>query len=190
MALAGGMLRYRIVARPLQAAVVEYNGDPGPSTAAMWRRSQLFALTLSRSYSSSSVNPVQMAMRRTSGPTRRPDNTRPSFPKPSRTADRPSGSRRPPARGRIPGYTGALTKRNEPGLRHKDAASFVLSQQLKEFIRRHPHPMHPKDISQAVQLIRQAPMHQHNAVVWNQMIHLLGRESKMEYMWKTFNDVS
>ena len=95
-----------------------------------------------------------------------------------------------PARDRAPGYTGALLKKNEPGLRFADAPSFILSQQLKEFVRSHPFPMKGNHIGQAVNLVRQAPLHMHNTVVWNQILHLLGREHKLDAMFKNYNDVS
>ena len=87
------------------------------------------------------------------------------------------------------GYTGALTKKNEPGLRYDDAASFVLSNQIKEYLKHNPSPMKSGQIEKLVTLVKNAPPLAQNAVVWNQVLHVLGREEKHALMWRTFQDV-
>ncbi|ORX36042.1 hypothetical protein BD324DRAFT_629937 [Kockovaella imperatae] len=194
-------MSYRLVARAGGLITRSYNGDPGPSTLARWRQEsqRTFGSTpghlLGQQQRPRTVDRQPVAG--DGGARQRPFNPRLNHASQSR--DGPPrrmapfrhsiATRRPPSANRIPGYTGPLTKRNEPGLRHEDAPSFILSQQIKELIRRNPFPMKPKVISQAVMLVRQAPMHYHNNVVWNQIIHLLGRERKLEGMWKTFNDM-
>jgi pentatricopeptide repeat protein len=46
------------------------------------------------------------------------------------------------------------------------------------------------DIDRAIQLVTEAPRSTVSTPVWNMLLGMIGREGRLELMWKTFNDVS
>lgn len=61
---------------------------------------------------------------------------------------------------------------------------------LKEHIQSSSSPMTDKQIEAAVTILEDAPKVSVNVVVWNMLLGMMGREGKLERMWKSFNDVS
>jgi pentatricopeptide repeat protein len=51
-------------------------------------------------------------------------------------------------------------------------------------------PMSAIQIEEGVRLLVETPRESVNTVVYNQMLSLIGREGKLERMWRLFNDVS
>ena len=64
------------------------------------------------------------------------------------------------------------------------------SRQLREWIRAHPSPINHSSLQEAVHIVTSADKKAINAVVWNALLALIGREGSLERMWKLFNDVS
>jgi pentatricopeptide repeat protein len=49
--------------------------------------------------------------------------------------------------------------------------------------------MSNQQVDAAMRIVEIAPRASVNAVVWNQLLAMLGREGRMEKMWKVYNDV-
>ncbi len=64
------------------------------------------------------------------------------------------------------------------------------SRQLREWIRAHPSPINHSSMDEAVGIVLGAEKGAVNAVVWNMLLGLIGREGSLERMWKLYNDVS
>ena len=50
--------------------------------------------------------------------------------------------------------------------------------------------MSPADLDKAIKLVMDAPKSTVSTPVWNMLLGTIGREGRLELMWKTFNDVS
>jgi pentatricopeptide repeat protein len=46
------------------------------------------------------------------------------------------------------------------------------------------------DIDRAIKLVTDSPKTALSTPVWNMLLGMIGREGRLELMWKTFNDVS
>lgn len=68
--------------------------------------------------------------------------------------------------------------------------SYDTARALKIFMASNPSPMNDFQLNEAYKIVAFAPVAAQNAVVWNQLLALTGREGKMDRLWKTFNDVS
>lgn len=49
--------------------------------------------------------------------------------------------------------------------------------------------MSPADLDKAIKLVMDAPKSTVSTPVWNMLLGTIGREGRLELMWKTFNDV-
>lgn len=70
---------------------------------------------------------------------------------------------------------------------------YVLSASLKRYIDKNITSTavpNPKNVGQAIAMIKTAPKASANVVVWNQLLGMLGKIGSMERMWSTYNDVS
>jgi pentatricopeptide repeat protein len=50
--------------------------------------------------------------------------------------------------------------------------------------------MSPADLDKAIKLVMDAPKSTVSTPVWNMLLGTIGRQGRLELMWKTFNDVS
>jgi len=68
------------------------------------------------------------------------------------------------------------------------------SRELKAWIAKNKAPigksMKSVQIEEAIGLLLATPREGVNAAVYNQLLALIGREGRMERMWRLFNDVS
>ena len=64
------------------------------------------------------------------------------------------------------------------------------SRQLREWIRAHPLPINATSLQEAIGIVTNAEKGAVNAVVWNALLGLAGRQGGLEKMWKLYNDVS
>jgi pentatricopeptide repeat protein len=64
------------------------------------------------------------------------------------------------------------------------------SRQLREWIKAHPIPINFSKLQDAVGIVLGAEKGAVNAVVWNTLLGLVGRQGSLERMWKLYNDVS
>lgn len=46
------------------------------------------------------------------------------------------------------------------------------------------------DVEKAIKLVMETPRNAVSVPVWNMLLGMIGREGRLELMWKTFNDVS
>ena len=46
------------------------------------------------------------------------------------------------------------------------------------------------DLDKAIKLVMESPKSSVSTPVWNMLLGKIGREGRLELMWKTFNDVS
>ena len=100
--------------------------------------------------------------------------------------NRPSGkyasSARPaPFYNQIPNYERPTGHMGDP---------FETSKRVAEWIAKHPSPIKPWDIDELLRMVMDAPRYRMNTVVWNQVISLLGKEHKLEVMFRALNHVS
>ena len=50
--------------------------------------------------------------------------------------------------------------------------------------------MTPADLDKAIKMVMDSPKSEVSTPVWNMLLGTIGREGRLELMWKTFNDVS
>jgi hypothetical protein len=50
--------------------------------------------------------------------------------------------------------------------------------------------MSSADLDKAIKLVMEAPKSTVSTPVWNMLLGTIGREGRLELMWKTYNDVS
>jgi hypothetical protein len=67
---------------------------------------------------------------------------------------------------------------------------FETSKRVAEWIAKHPSPIKPWDIDELLRMVMDAPRYRMNTVVWNQVLSLLGKEHKLEVMFRALNHVS
>jgi len=154
-------------------AVTTYaqNGDPGPN-AARFRKSQRKALREEKSTRAVSgldalnglLDPAPVAPRER---TRRYDSAR------------DTGSR--DARGgRNFEYTGKSTSAPD---------AYGTSLKLRKITQPRIGTMTSADLDKAIKLVVESPKSSVSTPVWNMLLGKIGREGRLELMWKTFNDV-
>ena len=152
-----------------EAAMREYHGDPGPSTV---RRRQQSPSPHPRDGRLARVGPSRDAYPRSSLPSPRPfqaiRNSR--FPASPR-----SPSRSPLGRH---GKTSAVV----------EADAYDTSHRLKAWLRTRPE-LKTGQFDELMTFVSETPKNKVNAVVWNQVLGVLGQHGKMDRMWKAYNDV-
>lgn len=87
--------------------------------------------------------------------------------------DRPSGERFNRGRAQLPAPT-------DP---------YGTSLRLKKIIQPRSGEMTSADVEKAIKLVMEAPRSAVSVPVWNMLLGMIGREGRLELMWKTFNDV-
>jgi hypothetical protein len=60
---------------------------------------------------------------------------------------------------------------------------------LKKITNTRNGPMSLADLDKAIKLVMEAPRSTVSTPVWNMLLGTIGREGRLELMWKTFNDV-
>lgn len=181
----GGLRTLTTTPRVLATAQAEYqnNGDPGPN-AAKFRKSQRKALREGKSTQALGslqlldglMDPeaVNRIPRRSPRPPREGDRTTRStggFGRSSQSQNRPNKSRFEPA-----------------GIVAPDA--YGTSVRLRKAIQPRSGAMTAADIDRAIKLVTDSPKSALSTPVWNMLLGMIGREGRLELMWKTFNDVS
>lgn len=68
--------------------------------------------------------------------------------------------------------------------------AYETSKRITEWIRDHPSPIKPWEVDELLRLVMDAPRYRMNTVCWNQVIALLGKEHKLETMFRSLNHVS
>lgn len=148
-------------------------GDPGPN-ASKFRKSQKKALRDEKS--TTAVGGLD-TLNGLLDPAPRPPRVRTArFEKPredrSRIRERGSGR-----------YENAVKTSSPPD-------AFRTSIKLREITKSRPAPMSTADLDKAIKLVMDAPRSTVSTPVWNMLLGTIGREGRLELMWKTFNDVS
>ena len=64
------------------------------------------------------------------------------------------------------------------------------SLRLKKIIQPRSGTMTTVDVEKAIKLVMETPRNAVSVPVWNMLLGMIGREGRLELMWKTFNDVS
>jgi hypothetical protein len=154
-------------------AEVYKNGDPGPN-AAKFRKSQRKALRQGNTRAVGSLDILDGLMdpQALEKIERRPQ--RPPREYSGRMSMRDPGS--------------ARSRFESPGKTAPDA--YGTSLRLRKAIQPRSGAMTSADIDRAIQLVTEAPRSTVSTPVWNMLLGMIGREGRLELMWKTFNDVS
>lgn len=66
---------------------------------------------------------------------------------------------------------------------------FGTSLRLKRIIQPRSGPMTSADVEKAIKMVMETPRDAVSVPVWNMLLGMIGREGRLELMWKTFNDV-
>lgn len=87
------------------------------------------------------------------------------------------------------GYRNSTSARNsDPSQRSKDDP-FTTSTELRDLVKASGTPMSNAQIETAINIVTSARKSAVNIIVWNHLLGILGREGRLEKMWKMFNDV-
>lgn len=68
--------------------------------------------------------------------------------------------------------------------------AYGTSLKLRKITKSKPAPMSTAELDKAIKLVTEAPRSTVSTPVWNMLLGTIGREGRLELMWKTFNDVS
>lgn len=150
------------------------NGDPGPN-AAKFRKSQRKALREGRSARAVGSLDVLDGLMDPAALDRIP--TRPQH---------------PPRE-----YSGRMSTRDPRSTRSRFESAgktapdaYGTSLRLRKAIQPRSGPMTSADIDRAISLVTDAPRSTVSTPVWNMLLGMIGREGRLELMWRTYNDVS
>lgn len=158
------------------------NGDPGPN-AAKFRKSQRKALLEGKTQAVGGLDALNDLL--DPQPAGRKENDRPrTF---TRARDRDSG-RGKEREGRT------LVRRGPRSFEYKGKSvsppdAYGTSMRLSK-ITRSKSGMTPADLDKAIKMVMDSPKSEVSTPVWNMLLGTIGREGRLELMWKTFNDVS
>lgn len=158
------------------------NGDPGPN-AARYRKSQRKALREGKTQAVGGLDALNDLL--DPQPAGKKDSDRPrTF---TRERDRDS-SRGKEREGRT------LIGRGPRSFEYKGKSvsppdAYGTSMRLSK-ITRSKSGMTPADLDKAIKMVMDSPKSEVSTPVWNMLLGTIGREGRLELMWKTFNDVS
>lgn len=68
--------------------------------------------------------------------------------------------------------------------------AYGTSLKLRKITRPKTGPMTAADLDNAIKLVMESPKSTVSTPVWNMLLGTIGRQGRLELMWKTFNDVS
>ena len=77
-----------------------------------------------------------------------------------------------------------------PGRTASPPDAYGTSIKLRKITKPRIGVMSPADLDKAIKLVMDAPKSTVSTPVWNMLLGTIGREGRLELMWKTFNDVS
>ena len=184
----------------LALAQREYRGDPGPSSRKSQESRVRSSLRSGRDSGRQSttlndrgVLDALLDRSTRDAPRQRPFREERLIP----SQGRAPRSVTPAQRGRIrprfdPTSQGFYTPRSLPqkGADKLQPNPYDTARQLRAWINAHPPPINHSSLKEAIGIVMGAEKGAVNAVVWNALLGLVGRQGGMERMWKLYNDVS
>jgi pentatricopeptide repeat protein len=158
----------------------EYHGDPGPSSSLHLKsRKKQLRETVSGDRKGGSLKDLAALDDLMNADSRRPfrarDETRSNMREPSFRPQSTYGQ----SNTQLP-RTWAPAAPTDP---------YATAFNLQRWIKFHPSPMSEHDVDKAYEMVVDARQEAVNAPVWNILLALLGREGKLDRMWKAFNEV-
>jgi len=189
-------------------SVREYHGDPGPRTSLHRKtaRKQLRQAVDGGSGSIQGLDQLEKLFQldsRVEGSNRVYSKHLPVGPGPSRSNDGVNDASRPPRQASqakdVPSRSMISARQQNRLPRYSDGGSssglsvannqYKTAIRIQKWIREHPSPIRDNEIENLILMITSAEKSQANVVAWNLLFGLLGREGKLNRMWKAFNEV-
>lgn len=188
--------------------VREYHGDPGPTTSrqrVQGRPTQsqgtpgAFGRQMPRqTYGAASIDPSSRSAPSRPGSYGGPQSLRPRSPSADRGGPRAAPLRsRPGESANRPSYPQRSSDpnndrnyRNPHQLAVGATDAFETSSRLKTWMRTKSRPLRSQDLDELMQFVTNKNKEKVNVVVWNQVLGIMGREGKLDRMWRSFNEVS